>query len=303
MTLDFVTRWWWVLLLALVVLVVVAAAVILRRRRAAENAESLITKSNIKRVTLDCNLKWDTAPDEALTKIYEYVIGASDSTIYWYRARRRPKRQLGFGLRLGALLLTGGAGLVPITPIPPVWSTVMIAVAGLCVSIDVFAGHTSGWVRYMLAEQKVERVKDAFLLEWNALRVANADVPGMLDRAKTFLLTVGKIVDDETQEWAADFQNSLKEMEKARKAAAESERAGALEITVKNPKTVTEWILEIDGSQRGRTSGRSIAITDVAVGLHKLKVYGDDPLGQRFSDEKAVKIDGGTTVTKELELT
>ena len=71
---------------------------------------------------------------------------------------------------------------------------------------------------------------------------------------------------------------------------------------MKNPKAVTEWILEIDGSLRGRTSGKSLAITDVAVGLHRLKAYGDDPQGKRLSDEKTAKVEAGATVTKELEL-
>ena len=200
------------------------------------------------------------------------------------------------------------AGLVPLSvgifgvEIPAVWSTVLIAIAGMVVSIDILGGFTSGWVRYMLAQQKVERLRDAFLLEWNALKVAQTNTEGMLERAKTFLLAVGKVVDDETQEWATEFQNALKEMEKARKTAAEIERTGAIEVSVKNPEKVTGWTLEIDGSQRGQTSGKSLAVIDVLVGIRKLKAYGPDSNGKTLSDEKIVKVEGGATVTKELEL-
>lgn len=286
--LALLAHWWWVLPL----LAVIGIAIIWRRR----------PKADVVWTTLDPNLQWDTATDESLEKVYDYVVDFSNSTIEWYQRERRPKRQLGFSLRLGAMFLTVGAGLVPLSPIPPVWSTVMLAAAGLFISVDLLAGHTSGWVRYMLAQQKVERVRDAFLLEWNALKVAKTDAADMLERAKTFLLAVGKVVDDETQEWAVEFQSALKEMGKARKAAAESERTGAVEVMVKNPQIVTEWVLEIDGSQRGRTSGKNLAVTDVAVGIRKLKVYGDDTQGKKFSDEKTVKVDGGATVTKELEL-
>ena len=178
----------------------------------------------------------------------------------------------------------------------------LIAIAGMVVSIDILGGFTSGWVRYMLAQQKVERLRDAFLLEWNALKVAQTNTEGMLERAKTFLLAVGKVVDDETQEWATEFQNALKEMEKARKTAAEIERTGAIEVSVKNPEKVTGWTLEIDGSQRGQTSGKSLAVIDVLVGIRKLKAYGPDSNGKTLSDEKIVKVEGGATVTKELEL-
>jgi hypothetical protein len=91
-------------------------------------------------------------------------------------------------------------------------------------------------------------------------------------------------------------------MEKARKAAAEIEQTGAIEVSVKNAQTVTGWTLEIDGSQRGKTSGKNLAVTDVLVGIRKLKVYGQDAQGKTFSDEKTVKVEGGATVTKELEL-
>src|SRR5262249_23924491 len=104
-------------------------------------------------------------------------------------------------------------------------------------------------------------------------------------------------------EWASEFQNALKEMDKARKAAAEAERTGALEISVKNPKDVTEWVFEIDGNQRGKTSGRNLAVTDIAVGLRRLRAFGEKPDGSTVSDEKTVKIEGGATVAKEFELT
>jgi len=263
---------------------------------------------DIKWETLSPDIRWDANSDDSLNAIYKYVVAFSDSTILWYQSRRQPKRYVGVSLRASALLATVIAGLVPLSKeivgveISAVWSTVLIAVAGMVVSIDVLGGFTSGWVRYMLAQQKVERLRDAFLLEWNALKAAQTNTQSMLERAKTFLLGVGKVVDDETQEWATEFQNALKEMEKARKTAAEIERSGAIEVSLKNPQTVTGWTLEIDGSQRGQTSGKSLAVTDVLIGIRKLKAYGTDPNGKILSDEKTIKVEGGMTVTKELEL-
>lgn len=259
--------------------------------------------------TLDPGLDWGQAADGSLNKVYDYAVAFSNSTIGWYQTRRQPKRFWGVSVRLAALVLTTVAGLVPLADqfglqhIPGVLSTVMLALAGVCVSIDAFGGFTSGWVRYMLAQQKVERLRDAFLIEWNALKLAKTDATAMLERAKAFVLAVGKVVDDETQEWATQFQNALNEMDKARKAAMEAERTGALEISVKNAHDVTDWVFEVDGNQRGRTSGRNLAITDIAVGLRRLRAVGEKPDGKRVSDEKTVKIEGGATVAKEFELT
>ncbi len=291
---SFLANWyWWAILLSLIGLVLF-------------NLHN--PGPDIKWETLSPDLEWDASSDESLNTIYKYVVAFSDSTILWYQSRRQPKRYVGVSLRASALLATVIAGLVPLSKeilgveISAVWSTVLIAVAGLVVSIDILGGFTSGWVRYMLAQQKVERLRDTFLLEWNALKVTQTNTQGMLERAKTFLLAVGKVVDDETQEWATEFQNALKEMEKARKTAAEIERSGAIEVLLKNHQIVTGWTIEIDGSQRGQTSGKSLAVTDVLVGIRKLKAYGADPNGKMLSDEKTIKVEGGVTVTKELEL-
>jgi hypothetical protein len=299
---DFIVDYWWMLLLV----AVVGSGIFLLYR----DNPLFRGKPDIKWEKLDADLKWDddAATADSLGRIYEYVLGYSLNTIEWYQTRRRAKRRWGLSLRTGALLLTAGAGAVPLSdklgigPIEAVWSTLMLAAAGVLVSVDLLQGHTSGWVRYMLAQQKVERLRDEFLMDWNGLKAAKTDTKAMLERARTLLLAVGKVVDQETQEWATEFLNALKEMEKARKEAAEIERSGAVEVSVENPHVVAEWILEIDGGERGRTSGKTLAVTDVRVGIRKLKAYGEDANGNRFCAESAVNVRGGATVGKELEL-
>lgn len=258
---------------------------------------------------LDPKLSLTSAPDDTLDKVYEYVVGFSDSTISWYRRQRQPKRQLGGFLRMGVLIVSALAGLVPLSEhlgtgkIPPVWGTVLIALAGVFVSIDKLGDFTSGWVRYMHAQQRVERLQGAFVLEWQALRLAATDTKTMVERAQAFLLGVGKVVDEETQEWAAEFQEALKELERERKVAAQAERSGALEVTVKNAAEVSEWSLEVDGSLRGRTAGKNLALTDISLGFHRVKAYGHNAQGKVLADERTVKVEGGGPATKELELT
>lgn len=289
--------WLWILLAA------AALAVVLIYRRRAGRADIHWPEMP--------ELKWGgdaAAIETTMSEIYVYVVGFANSSIAWYQNRRRPKRSAGFLLRVGALVATVVAGLVPlfddfgIKNVPVEVSTVLLALAGLCISIDTLAGYSSGWVRYMLAQQRIERCRDAFLMEWNALKLGLSTAQVMHERAKTFLLTVGKIVDDETQEWATEFQNALKELERARKAEADKPRSGAIEITVKNPELVEGWVLEIDGNERGRTSGKALAITDVFAGMRKARVHGLDRQGKTRSDEKIVKVEGGETAVLALEL-
>jgi len=209
---------------------------------------------------------------------------------------------------MGALLVTATGALVPLSEqlvglkVPGAWSTVLVAAAGLFVSIDRLGDFTSGWVRYMNAQQKVERLRVAFELDWSALKVKQATTERMLERATAFVVEVSKVVENETQEWATEFQNALKETERERKAAAEAERTGALEISVTNHESVPEWTLEVDGNARGRTTGKRLAVTDVLAGMRRIKAYGRDANGKTWSDEKAIKIEGGTAVARELEL-
>ena len=130
-------------------------------------------RHRVARVSRRSELGGSTASKSDLARIYKYAIDFSGCSIVWYQSRRQPKRVAGFLLRVAALVATFGAGLVPlaedITPytIEPQVSTLLLALAGLFVAIDNLGGYTSGWVRYMLAQQKIERARDTFFMEWN----------------------------------------------------------------------------------------------------------------------------------------
>jgi conflict system pore-forming effector with SLATT domain len=302
MRMEWTLRNSWLWLLVALVCVVIAIVMVRRRMRRG---------TDIAWPAFPENLGWAdaTASETSLGEIYKYAIGFSNGSVDWYQNRRRPKRVAGFLLRVTALVATVIAGLVPLSadlgfnPIAPQVSTVLLALAGLLVSVDGLGGFTSGWVRYMLAQQKIERARDAFLLEWNMLKLAPAGREAMLEKAKNYLLCIGKIVDDETREWATEFQNALKELERARRDEADTARTGALEVTVKNAPQAQSWTLEIDGNPRGTTSGKTQAVSDVPVGLRKIRVSGKATQGDRpLSAEKVVKIEGGSTAACELEL-
>lgn len=301
-----IAEWGW---LPLFILILVAVIWVGRRLLSDE------APNDIAKVSLEASLDWQNAAPEALETVYGFVIKFADDSISWYQNRRRPKRSRGMFLRSGALFLTAAAGAIPLVGpalepfigesegIAPVWSTILLALAGLAISFDRLEGATSGWIRYMLAQQKVERLREEFLIDWNALKLSNAKADVQLERAKALLVAVARVVDDETQEWATEFQNAIKEMEKVRKEAAELARSGALEVSIKNFADVDgDWMLEIDGSERGRTSGQTIAVTDVQVGIRKLRATGKDQSGRKLSDEGVAEVKGGAILPKELEL-
>ena len=293
---------WWVYLLAGAGLI--ASWLVLRRRT-----------SDIEWNSLESDLEWDEASqDSSLRAVHDFVKSFSDSSVQWYQERRRAKRVWGVGLRAAAILLTAFAGLVPILDdllavIPQMnseWSTFALGLAALLVTLDHFGGFTSGWIRYMLAQQKIERLQHAFLMDWEALKSrtrgdhAKRAEEG-LKAAGAFLLSVGKIVDDETQEWATEFRTALKEIDKARKAAEEEEHFGAVDVTVTNHEEVDSWSLEVDGEEVATSTSKRASVTAVAAGLRRIGARGEKG-GKELRDEVSVRVVGGAVAEADLTL-
>lgn len=183
------------------------------------------------------DLDWSdpAAVEASLARVHRFARAYSGASRDWYRERRKTKRQVGFGLRLGAMFATAAAGIYPIAgplatsgPVEVGWSAVLAGLAALFLAIDKFGGYTSGWVRYMLAEQEVERLERSFLLEWERVRLQGA-VPSS-DRASKLLrlvrlnvLRVFDVVSRETRAWAAEFRAALREIEATAVEAAAPE--------------------------------------------------------------------------------
>jgi hypothetical protein len=89
-------------------------------------------------------------------------------------------------------------------------------------AFDKFAGFTSGWVRFMLAEMELTRLRDGFRFDWQSARLAWQDgnpnkiqAAEMLARAKKFMEECGAVVAEETKVWAAEFQGVIRNLDDA----------------------------------------------------------------------------------------
>ncbi len=163
---------------------------------------------------------------ESLDKLHRFVVGECGASIDWYYRKKWSKSLLGFLLRLGAILMVGVGGLIPligellkrngIPGISPAWATVALALAALLIAIDRFGGYTSGWIRYIRTAQTLTRLKGEFLMDWQEHRRALCGEPTDSDRTKEgillckqFLCRVYEQVRLETDLWAEDFQQAL----------------------------------------------------------------------------------------------
>jgi hypothetical protein len=179
---------------------------------------------------------------DSLSKLSHYSLTEARRAIDWYVAKREPKKTVGRVLRIGAILATAVAGVIPVLSqifemdnhqplIAPAWSTIALGIAALFIAVDRFWGFTSAWARFLIAEQALSEALTAFQIDWEASKLAwGGPEPSpeqareMIGACKDFLAQVHKIVRQETNKWVTEFQSVTTQLNAEAKAAAKGRR-------------------------------------------------------------------------------
>jgi hypothetical protein len=189
---------------------------------------------------------WDNDDVRAsLDRLYADVLEASQATERWYWRNKSRKAFWSQLIKWLALTLTGLGAIVPVALM--VWpsgstlqvgdfdsgllTSLLMGLAAGLVGFDRAWGFSSGWTRYVLTATAIRNACEEFRMDWILLRsqltslADPARASAMIERAKTFHLSVEALVLKETQDWAAEFQNSLAQLEKDVKAKASQVKA------------------------------------------------------------------------------
>jgi hypothetical protein len=180
----------------------------------------------------------------SLQRLFGFADTYCTEAIKWYNISKRSKQKLGYGLRFLSILAVAVAGIIPVITeiicrtdkeqcISPAWATVFIALAALFVSLDRFAGYTSGWVRYVRSAQKLNELQGQFRLDWCMYlhsefedkmdKVADSENKQLsiysgkdygLRLCKDYIASVNSVVSRETDAWAQEFKQILIQFEK-----------------------------------------------------------------------------------------
>jgi hypothetical protein len=267
-------------------------------------------------------LKWNAASAEAsLTSAYDYVVQLGSSAADWYLEAKRPKQHLAYALRLGAIILTAAAGVIPVIAevwrnehgapkVSPALASVLLIMAATLVFLDQFLGCSSGWIRYVKAYMQIkavlEQLQFAFAIDraaWQGNSPAVEQVQRTLANFKSAVAQVDEIVTTETNEWAAEFRSALRQIEDAAKASSQSSKFGAMNLTVTNgDQCANGWSLAINDGTPRSYSGRSAALSQLVPGVCKISVTGRVN-GSEKRCERAVQVAAGQVVTIEGTLT
>jgi len=251
---------------------------------------------------------------KSLDHLFIYVIDKINESINWYFDKRKSKRTVGLILRYSSIGLIALAGILPILitifdtlKINPAWSAVVVGLAVFMIGIDKFGGFTSGWIRYVIAAQKLTEISEEFRFNWETTKLKLKDTSLNSDEIQTlaktcqeFLQKAQSVVSEETQKWVAEFQSALNDIESAAKVSAESAKAavkakeeGAIALNVSNGVSCDKpWSIYLDGKFISNFSGTSAALSNLKPGIVILKIAGVIK-SKNVEDEKPVIVKGG----------
>ena len=167
---------------------------------------------------------------EALENLRTYVLKKGSDAITWYYDAKAGKKRAATAFRVGIILLTAAAGVLPMLneiyqsrqiekqitsaaadpsnhPAPPIgqpirfqrlvnpgWSAVLLAVAATLLALDRFHGATSGWVRYLLSAGQLTEARDDFELAFEAQKLEWAGPEPSLEQTRAAIELIRKFV-------------------------------------------------------------------------------------------------------------
>lgn len=176
----------------------------------------------------------------SLDKVFNYVSTEAQQAISWYLNKKRSKRIWAQLLRLGAILATTIAAIIPLlaeifvsdgkSAISPAWASVALILAVALIGLDRFFGFSSAWMRFLTTELKIRNALQLFQMNWEMQKASwkgaadptDEQIQDMLARCKAFLVQINNFLEDEMAAWVREFQTALKQIDEAAKARAET---------------------------------------------------------------------------------
>jgi hypothetical protein len=173
--------------------------------------------------------------DMELPQIRELVgqaVARAEADIRWYEKHARKKAFASRLCRYFGILLAVAGGLCPLLPITFVagwlaaeplevevgiksFGFILLALAAGIVILDRVFGYSSSWMRYKLAQVKLEYALERYRIQTSGILAASVDTPdGELAKAifrvtEEFSATVGGIVLTETEAWISEYRAGL----------------------------------------------------------------------------------------------
>ena len=254
-------------------------------------------------------LEWSssTPPVDSIHQLAELARREALKAIRWYGDAKRTKKAGARVLRALTILSATSAGLLTVLAqwfdgvpegelrVPAISISLALAVSGGLLGMDRYFGFSRAWIRYTSAELQVRTALNEFNMGWPERMAAwKNGVPDEAQAREAIAACTGlvglvdSIIKVETDQWIADFQASLKDIDGAIKAATKTQERfeeaqkkgrqagepGALNVTVENGDQCDDgWTLVVgDRSTLGR--GKTTGVTGLSPGPTQVSVEG-----------------------------
>jgi len=163
---------------------------------------------------------------DKLKELFDDLLKKADDTINWYHTCRRKKGNAAKGIRISAIMLLIACTLMPYLASISDDKTKMVilsvgyilaGVGGGILLLDRYVGLTNSWIRFVLTGMDLENMRNAFAENWQIIYLRSLPltrekfcdlVAAMINFQNSFNATVKK----ETETWAREFQQNLKDL-------------------------------------------------------------------------------------------
>jgi hypothetical protein len=237
--------------------------------------------------------RWD--PEKILGSIdvvHRDATGFANEAVQWYYVKKKSKARASQVCRALAIFFISIGGLTPVlgsvaavsSKIPGIseWGYVFLGIGASLIALDKFFGFSSGWTRYVLTAQLIQRTIYSFDLDWTKLhaRLGNqapqqTEVDEFLQTAKALYESILGQVAQETQQWAADFQQSISDLESMTKAKMQANQPGAIAVSISGSEALdSNPELIIDEVSYGCIESGNWALSRIAPGNHAIRIVG-----------------------------
>ena len=226
-------------------------------------------------------------------------------------------------LRVVSIVSVTLAGIIPILSpiitndsgdprINPIWSSVAVAFGTAALGLDKYFGFSSGWIRYVTSALGVKGWLIEFKFDWELNRAmmissdktfSEQELQSMITKCSAFALKISNAIQEETKQWAQEFQTSLGTLGEALQQRASVNQPSGVIITLENgDKCKDGWDVQVNSRKLGKHYGKTGVLNDLYPGLYQVVVSGRIDKKDLHA-ETALKIEAGQISNITLNLT
>lgn len=269
---------------------------------------------------------WDSSdPVKSLDQLYKWAVRNAEGQIDWYVRKKRPKRIWSLSIRAMAIILAGLGALCPLLDATGLfqdkyaialgeWGYVLLAIAAGVVGFDRYFGFSTGWMRYIVTQEALEKALKEFRFDWVVITggqltgststAPTLNVPICIQKAKDFTAQVESLVRQETDAWVQEFQANITQLEKILKMESETRKPGSIKVIVSNARDFDQVSIRLNDVEISRPlSGDTERILPaIPPGRYEVTAVGSKKGAADKKDTKVVEVQPNTMASIEINV-